>query len=83
LAQRKQREYAVFRLTQPFFALLLALALLALRRGSLDGAWTDAEAILFGSFVWAIPLALFLVFGPPLWMRLFPPKAKAAQRSQK
>ncbi len=79
MAQRKQREYAVFRLTQPFFALLLALALLALRRGSLDGVWTDAEAILFGSFSWAIPLALFLVFGPPLWMRLFP-KAKKPQK---
>ncbi len=78
LAQRKQREYAVFRLfTQPLGAAGLALALLCARRASLDGVWADAELLLWRSLLlWAYPLALLAVFGPLLWMRASQKKNK-------
>lgn len=72
LAQRKQREYAVFRLvTQPLGAAALALVLVCARRASLDAAavWADADLLLWRSLSWAYPLALLAVFGPLLWSR--------------
>lgn len=66
LGQRKQKEYALYRIvTQPVGSSILALLLAALRRGSLDGWREDADNVL-SSFLWTVAFMSLIVFVPAL-----------------